>query len=135
MNITLHGFRSSRSTRAVWALEEVGAEYTYAHVNFASGAHLSDAFGAMLRDGALEAAAAVVPDCRSFLAMFLLRATRYRFVRSTGQAVWMSAGEGAELGEGLELGEEGGDSHGFRAATIHAGGLSVELPPRGSSSQ
>ena len=60
---------------------------------------LSDAFGTMLRDGALEAAAAVVPDCRAFLAMFLQRDTRYRFVRSSGEAVWMSAGEGAEQGD------------------------------------
>jgi hypothetical protein len=34
-----------------------------------------------------------------------------------------------------ELEEEGGDPHGVRVATIHAGGLSVELPPRVSSSQ
>ena len=46
---------------------------------------LSDAFGTMLRDGALEAAAAVVPDCRAFLAMFLQRDTRYRFVQSSGK--------------------------------------------------
>lgn len=31
--------------------------------------------------------------------MFLLNDTRYRFVRSTGQAVWMTAGEGAEQGD------------------------------------
>ena len=60
---------------------------------------LSNAFGTMLRDGALEAAAAVVPDCRDFLAMFLLRDTRYRFVRSTGQAVRMTAWEGSEQGD------------------------------------
>jgi glutathione S-transferase len=47
MNITLHGFRRSRSTRAIWALEEVGAEYDYVHVDFASGGHLTDSFGAI----------------------------------------------------------------------------------------
>ena len=60
---------------------------------------LSNAFGTMLRDGALEATAAVVPDCRAFLQMFLLRDTRYRFVRNTGEALWMTAGEGAEQGD------------------------------------
>jgi len=33
---------------------------------------LEQRFGAMLRDGALEAAAAVVPDCNAFLGTFLL---------------------------------------------------------------
>ena len=60
---------------------------------------LSNAFGTMLRDGALEAAAQVVPGYRAFLQMFLARDTRYRFIRSSGEAVWMSAGEGAEQGD------------------------------------
>ena len=60
---------------------------------------LSNAFGTMLRDGALEAAAQVVPEYRAFLQMFLGRDTRYRFIRSSGEAVWMSAGEGAEQGD------------------------------------
>lgn len=47
MNITLYGYRRSRSTRALWALEEVGATYTYVHVDFASGGHLTDDFGAI----------------------------------------------------------------------------------------
>ena len=60
---------------------------------------LSNAFGTMLRDGALEAAAQGVPGYRAFLQMFLARDTRYRFIRSSGEAVWMSAGEGAEQGD------------------------------------
>ena len=62
---------------------------------------LSNAFGTMLRDGALEAAVQVVPEYRAYLGMFLGRDTRYRFVRSGGTAVWMTAGEGAEQGDVL----------------------------------
>ena len=60
---------------------------------------LSNAFGTMLRDVALQEAARVVPEYRAFLAMFLERDTRYRFIRSTGEAVWPTAGEGAEQGD------------------------------------
>ena len=60
---------------------------------------LSNAFGTMLRDQALTEAAKVVPGYRAYLAMFLERDTRYRFIRSRGGAVWMTAGEGAGQGD------------------------------------
>ena len=40
-----------------------------------------------------------VPHYGPFLGMFLGRDTRYRFVRTTGETVWLHAGEGAEQGD------------------------------------
>ena len=60
---------------------------------------LSNAFGTMLREVALRAAAGVVPDCQRFLGMFLGRDTKYRFIRASGEATWLHAGEGAEQGD------------------------------------
>ena len=60
---------------------------------------LSNAFGTMLREPALAEARQVVPGLADYLEMFLLRDTRYRLVRSSGQTVWMRAGEGAEQGD------------------------------------
>lgn len=36
--LTIYGCANTRSSRAVWALEEVGAEYEYVHVNLMVGA-------------------------------------------------------------------------------------------------
>ena len=47
---------------------------------------MSNAFGQLRRDGALAAAAQVVPRCAPCLEMFLARRTKYRFVRAAGDA-------------------------------------------------
>ena len=60
---------------------------------------LSNAFGTMFRGPAPREVAEVVPDLAAYLGMFLERDTRYRLVRSSGGAVWMRAGEGAEQGD------------------------------------
>lgn len=39
--IKAYGLNSSRSTRMLWALEEAQVEYTYHHLNFRQGEHLS----------------------------------------------------------------------------------------------
>jgi len=36
--LTIYGCANTRSSRAVWALEEVGAEYEYVPVNLMAGA-------------------------------------------------------------------------------------------------
>ena len=46
-----------------------------------------------------EAAVRAVPQYAPFLGLFLGRDTRYRFVRTSGEAVWLHAGEGAEQGD------------------------------------
>jgi hypothetical protein len=60
---------------------------------------LSNAFGTMLRDPALREAARVVPELEGYLAMFLERDTKYRFIRADGEATWLRASEGAEQGD------------------------------------
>ena len=60
---------------------------------------LSNAFGTMLRDPALRDAARVVPELQAYLAMFLERDTKYRFIRADGEATWLRAPEGAEQGD------------------------------------
>jgi len=42
--ITLYGYPQTRSTRASWALEETGAEYTFKPINLRAGEHRSDEY-------------------------------------------------------------------------------------------
>lgn len=42
--IQIYGFPNTRTTRATWALEEAGADYTFIPVNLAQGEHKSPAF-------------------------------------------------------------------------------------------
>ncbi|WP_108446139.1 glutathione S-transferase family protein [Halomonas denitrificans] len=49
--ITLYGFPKSRSLRVAWALEELGLEYAYRHVDLGRGEGQSEAFLARHPDG------------------------------------------------------------------------------------
>ncbi len=49
--ITLHGYQNTRSTRALWALEEAGAQYQFVPVDLSRGEHRTPEFLALSPGG------------------------------------------------------------------------------------